>query len=461
MNLRRYLQLLVRHESAAMAASLREQKIAFLAVAALIVAGFLFLDPFPPTEVRIASGRPSGSYAITVDNINRAFREQGIDATNIHTQGSIDNARLLLDPKSKVNAALIQGGALDPETAAQLSSLGSVAYEPLWIFYDTRRVRSIEDFSDLITLRVGVGPAGGGTRPVLADALRLNDHSVDDQTHFITDTYDKNLTDFKNGKLDAVAMVASIRDINIRQLFQLPHVRLAQIKHADAYTKHMRYLEVVTLPAESIDIARDIPASDIRLLATTTQAVVRPDMHPDLQMLMLITIKSAIRQHQNDLFFATPGKFPNYVDTSIPESDVAKRFYDYGTPVVWRYLPSWLAGVIDRIWVLLVGAFALFYPLSRLRLKMRCVRFEFAQLDHYERMLGIEARIEQLQTPEEKRALLREIEAINHNAQKEPVPIQMEAQYFQFLTALDTLRRKAQRVRIGDHQTPKDAAPRS
>ena len=448
MNLRRYLHILIRHESAALAAAYREQKILVLALVLLLVGCLILLDPFPPSHVNVASGRPHGNYAATVDTINTAFREQGIKATNIHTQGSIDNARLLLDPRSKVNAALIQGGALDASTAKQLSSLGSVAYEPIWIFYDQRRIKHLEDFSDLVRWRVGVGPTGGGTRPVLAEALRLNNLSIDDERHFISGSYDENLIDFEQGRLDAVVMVANIRDANIQRLFELPHARIAQIRHADAYTKHMRYLEVVTLPAESIDIARDIPKTEIRLLATTTQAVVRDDMHPDLQMLLLITIKDAIRQHQNNLFFAPPGKFPAYIDTTIPESPVARRFYDFGTPVVWRYLPPWLAGVVDRIWVLIVGAFALFYPLSRLRLKLRCVRFEFAQLDRYERMLAIEKQLVTLRTIEAKQQILKEIDAINNDALQQQVPIQMEPHYFQLLTALDTLRRKTLRARV-------------
>lgn len=446
MNLRRYLQILIRHESAAIAATFREQKLTFLLVGSIIVIGLMLLEPFPPREVNVASGRPTGNYAATVDRINTAFRAEGIKATNVHTEGSLDNARLLLAPDSTVNAALIQGGALRADEVTGLNSLGSVGYEPLWIFYDQRRVGRIDDFAELIRWRVGVGPTGGGTRPVLADALRLNNLSIDDHQHFISDSYDKNLADFEAGRLDVIVMVASIQDANIRRLFEMPHARVAQIRHAEAYTKHMRYLEVVKLPAESIDVARDIPVEDVQLLATTTQAVVRESMHPDLQMMLLITIKDSIRQNLNSQFFARPGKFPAYIDTTIPESPVARRFYDYGTPVVWRYLPSWLAGIVDRIWVLFVGAFALFYPLSRLRLKLRCVRFEFAQLDRYERMLVIEQQLETIQNVNDKHRILEEIEAINREALDQQVPIEMEAQYFQFLTALDTLRRKTLRT---------------
>ena len=234
MNLRRYLQILIRHESAAIAAPFREQKLTFLLVGSIIVIGLMLLEPFPPREVNVASGRPTGNYAATVDRINTAFRAEGIKATNVHTQGSLDNARLLLAPDSTVNAALIQGGALRADEVTGLNSLGSVGYEPLWIFYDQRRVGRIDDFAELIRWRVGVGPTGGGTRPVLADALRLNNLSIDDHQHFISDSYDKNLADFEAGRLDVIVMVASIQDANIRRLFEMPHARVAQIRHAEA-----------------------------------------------------------------------------------------------------------------------------------------------------------------------------------------------------------------------------------
>ena len=448
MKFRRYITLLISHESSAIAATFREQKLMLGVVAVLVAGGLFLLDPFPPSLLNVASGRPNGFYATTVDAIDVAFREQGIKANNIYTMGSIDNARLLLDPNSAVNAALIQGGAVDPVSSTQLHSLGSLSYEPIWIFYNTNHIKSINDFSDLVNWRVGVGPEGGGTRPVLAEALKLNNLSIDDAQHFFSASYDRNLEDFEQGKLDAVVMIANIHDNNIQRLFKLPNTQLAEIRHAEAYTKHLRSLEVVKLPAESIDIARDIPLNDVKLLATTTQIVVRQDMHPDLQMLMLISIKDALRQRQNDLFFAPQGKFPDYVDTSIPESPVAKRFYDYGTPIVWRYLPPSLAGIIDRIWVLIVGAFAVLYPLSKIRLRLRCSRFELAQLDRYEQIFAIERQLAHLFDREHKIALLNEIEKINEAALAQHVPVGMEPQYFQLLNALDLLRRKTMRAQV-------------
>jgi TRAP-type uncharacterized transport system substrate-binding protein len=448
MKLGRYLKLLLRHESAAITDIFREQKLTMSLLAVLLIAGLIWLDPFPPRQLNVASGRPGGDYAQTIDTINAGFREAGIRAHNIYTMGSIDNARLLKEPDSAVNAALIQGGAINHASTNGLVSLGSLAYEPLWIFYNSNRITTIEDFDDLIRWRVGVGPEGGGTHPVLADALALNNLSIKNSGHFINGSYDDNLNDFEQGKLDVLVMVANIQDVNIQRLFKMPNARLAQIRHVEAYTKNLPYLEVVSIPAESIDIARNIPAREIKLLATTTQMVVNEAMHPDLQMLMLITIKDVLRQRQNNLFFAPSGKFPDYIDTSIPESPVAKRFYDYGTPIVWRYLPPWLAGIVDRIWILFLGAFAVLYPLSKIRLRLRCARFELAQLDRYERILAVERQLNHLQDRTQKIALLDEIEKINQSALMGHVPIGMEPQYFQLLNALDVLRRKTLRCKV-------------
>jgi TRAP-type uncharacterized transport system substrate-binding protein len=451
----RYLKLLLRHESAAIAAMFREQKLVMSLALILSIAGLIWLDPFPPNQLNIASGRPGGNYAQTIDTMNAGFREAGIRAHNIYTMGSIDNARLLKEPNSGVNAALIQGGAIGHSSTSGLVSLGSLAYEPLWIFFNSNRITAIEDFDELIRWRVGVGPEGGGTHPVLADALALNNLSIKNSGRFINGSYDENLHEFEQGQLDVVVMVANIQDVNIQRLFKMPNARLAQIRHVEAYTKHLRYLEVVTLPAESIDIARNIPTQEIKLLATTTQMVVNEDLHPDLQMLMLITIKDVLRQRQNNLFFAAPGKFPDYIDTSIPESPVAKRFYDYGTPIVWRYLPSWLAGIVDRLWILFLGAFAVLYPLSKIRLRLRCARFELAQLDRYERILAVERQLHLVQNRAQKMALLNEIESINQSALMTQVPVGMEPQYFQLLNALDLLRRKVLRT----HPQPRGGEP--
>ena len=126
--------------------SLREMLCTFgpfaLLVAVLLVAAYLVLDPQPPRRVVLATGVEQGAYAEFGKRYAAALKEHGIAVELRPTQGAAENLALLRDPASGVDLAFVQGGA-DGETRAAddeqrnagLVSLGSMFYEPIWLFY--------------------------------------------------------------------------------------------------------------------------------------------------------------------------------------------------------------------------------------------------------------------------------------------------------------------------------------
>jgi hypothetical protein len=155
-----------------------------------------------------------------------------------------------------------------------------------------------------------------------------------------------------------------------------------------------------------------------------------------------MTIKEMNRSSVQ-LFFAGRNEFPSYVDPLVPLSPVASKFYDYGPPPVMRYLPFWIAGFVDRAWVLLLTLVAVFYPLSKLNLHLRKLRFAVQERPHYEELLEIEGVLSSRKpSDEEKEALRKRLDAINLHAIRAGVPVGEEADYFGFLNAVQLLRAK-------------------
>jgi hypothetical protein len=104
---------------------------------------------------------------------------------------------------------------------------------------------------------------------------------------------------------------------------------LSNFPNAIAYQKKFNYLDAVMIPAGSIDIEKKLPARDISLIATTTTLAVRKDLHPALQLALLMSGKQII-QDSSRLFFSKRNEFPAYVDPSIPISPIARNYYNYG-----------------------------------------------------------------------------------------------------------------------------------
>ena len=88
----------------------------------------------------------------------------------------MENLALLRDPHSGVNIALVQGGSVG-QAAGELESLGTLFYEPLWIFH--RGGLEGETLAALSGRKVSIGPVGNGSHALLLKLLKRNDVDQD------------------------------------------------------------------------------------------------------------------------------------------------------------------------------------------------------------------------------------------------------------------------------------------
>ena len=132
---------------------------------------------------------------------------------------------------------------------------------------------------------------------------------------------------------------------------------------ADAYQRRFPFLTKLMLPQGVADLVRDFPPDDVTVLAPTANVIVRADLHPALQSLLL---QAMTETHGKSGFFNKAGEFPVYKDLLVPLSPEAARYFKSGPPFLQRYLPFWLAVLVDRLIVLLIPIVALLIPLLKL-----------------------------------------------------------------------------------------------
>ena len=131
----------------------------------------------------------------------------------------------------------------------------------------------------------------------------------------------------------------------------------------DAYAALFPYLEKLVLPEGTGDLALDNPPADVPLLAVKSSLVIRRDLHPAIQYLLL---DAAEQIHGHPSVFDDAGQFPAAEAIDLPLSAEARQFYKSGRPLAQRYLPFWLAALVERLLVLLVPLLGVMYPLVRL-----------------------------------------------------------------------------------------------
>ena len=360
-----------------------------LICAAVLWLAYKVLDPTPDKRIVMATGPEQGAYVEFAKRYAPLLRANGVTLVLRPTQGSAENLALLRDPKSGVQAALVQGGVDTQEAGPDdvdplLVSLGSVAYEPLWLFYREDSVRRLAGgqlpsrLAQLAGWRINTGPAGGGSGPLfqqLAAASGLSAqalHSGDAAT--VT-----SVVDLVQGRDDALALVSAADAPFVQYLLNTPGVRLFDFAQADALARRFGFLHALRLPRGLVNLASDRPPADLHLVAATASLVVRGDLHPALVELL---VQAASRVHGQPGWFGRHGEFPTVAAPIFPVSTVADRFYRNGPPWLQRYLPFWLANFFDRMWIVLLPLLAALLPLSRvlpplveLRLRSRVFRW--------------------------------------------------------------------------------------
>ena len=128
---------------------------------------FTFVGAPPPKTVRFASGSSWGAYNRYAQMYKQELAKEGLNVQVLETKGSTENLRLLVEGKADI--AFVQGGIVPPSADVELVSLGSVYFEPLWLFIRSDVPQS--RFSQLEGKRIAIGPEGSGTRAVALELL--------------------------------------------------------------------------------------------------------------------------------------------------------------------------------------------------------------------------------------------------------------------------------------------------
>ncbi len=331
---------------------------ALLAVVALWATG-LFLGPLPPRVVVMTTGpegSPNHAFAIRYKKI---LSREGIDLKLLTSNGAVDNLDRLRDPRCEVSVGFGLEGTTDEDESPDLMSLGTVAYEPLWMFYrGTQPYRRPEGFKGW---RLSIEPPGSGTRKLVLELLTLVGVSRD-TVELYAFTPEGAADALLQGKIDAAAMLASWESPIVRRLLASEQVEALSFRRADAAVALRPFLHKLVLPEGVGDMAKNRPPATVVLVAPKTSLVVRNTLHPAIQYLLL---EAATQVHSGPGVFRQLGQYPAPESIDLPLSPDARHFFKSGPPFLQRYLPFWMAVWVARSLVFLIPIVAFLYPLLR------------------------------------------------------------------------------------------------
>lgn len=373
----------------------------FVVLAVLLLAlAYWWLNPMPPKRVVLATGPAQSAYDEFGKRYAKALSNRRIEVVLLPSEGSSANLQLLR--KGKADLGFVQGGSDDGSdvtdaSAAQsvdtrVESLGSLFVEPIWLFYREDAAKKVNasatltTLSDLKDLRVNVGTVGSGV-PNLVDKL-LDINHIDPASIKKSQREQTPATmAFLNGELDAIVFASAPESLMVQMLLQTPGVKLMSFAQSEAYSRRLPFLSPVVLPRGVVDLAADVPAQDVRLVASTTALLTREQTHPAVVQLFSQTSQSI---HGGAGWFNRARDFPNATHSEFDLSKEAERNLKSGAPLLQRYLPFGMANLIERMWLALGIIVAILLPLSRVippmykfRIRSRIFKW-YGQLRHIE-----------------------------------------------------------------------------
>jgi len=327
--------------------------------AAIGCAAFVMLSNMPQRRIVMATGPEGSAYYEDGKRYRAALAKAGVEVQLLSTAGSVETAALLRDPHSGVSVGLIQGGVVGAANTAGLESLGAVAYEPLWWFRRPENQRVGVD--GLRGRRIAIGPQGSGTRALSLELIKRT--GMERQVGELLALGPREAAEkLKAGEIDVAFMMNSWDAPVIQQLLADEHVALSGFPHADAFVALYPFLKKVIVPRGVTDLARDQPPADVTLIATKTSLVVRQDLHPALQYLLL---DAATGIHSRPSIFNRANEFPAAEAIDMPLSSEAARFYRSGLPFLHGYFPFWIAALLGKLMILLIPIVGVLYPMVR------------------------------------------------------------------------------------------------
>jgi len=336
----------------------------------------------PPRTVVMTTGPEGSAYWEFGEKYRAALARDGIHLQLKPSFGNVENLARLNDPSSGVSVGFAASGLTTEKASPGIESLGTISYDPIWIF--CHGLSDQAQFGDLRGRRMSIDPQG----PIMLDLLRAM--GLEKEVTIVPLAPAAGGEALLRGEVDCACMLTVADDPIVKRLLADDRVNLMSAQRADALVALYPYLSKVTIPRGAGSLPKDRPAQDVTLVAPMASLLVRRDLHPAVQYLLL---QAAQDIHSVPGILRRPGQFPAAEPQDVPLSREAHTYYKSGGSFFQRHLPFWLAVIASRLLVVLVPLVGLLYPLLRVLPLVLSFAFERRVNALYGELRRIDARI--------------------------------------------------------------------
>ncbi|GGD32105.1 hypothetical protein GCM10012288_02550 [Malaciobacter pacificus] len=389
-----------------------------------------FIQPSPKKEITIATGSKSGQYYETALKYKELLEKEKVKVNIINTSGSIENLELI--QSNKVDIAFVQNGSI--KNSSNIEALASVYNEPLWIFYN-KKLHDVEYIKDLNGKKISIGEAKSGTEDLSLEVLKTNGINNENSKLLNLNTIEAKEA-LISGKIDAMFLVTSSNNKILKELLQNKDINLFSFRRANAYSKKFTYLNSVNLYEGTVNLHKNLPNEDKRLLATTALLVTHNEFSDELIRIFIKKVKEA---HSQKGMFEKENEFPTLSGITIPINEEAQRYFTHGDTWLEKIFPYWIASNLDRLKILLIPLITLMipifkgiFPLYRWSIRSKIYRW-------YDELQALDLSLEGL-SKEELKDKLNDLEKLKKEIKDETkVPLAYMGEYYDLIMHIELI----------------------
>ena len=405
-----------------------------VALLLIALAGYWLIDPAPPKKMVISVSKEDGNYQAYASLYAALLQEEGIALEIRPSEGPLQSLAELHKEDSGVDLAFVPGGMAGADATVGLVSLGSLYYEPLWIFH--KGGQKIGHLSQLKGLRVAVGRPDSSTRLLSQVLLEAAGVTPENAT-----LYEIGEDDSKEALRHGVADVIFLSGVPTSSLLQevasMPGVALVDLNDAGAISRQFSFLHQLVLPESALSLKTNIPPHPVHLLAPTVTLVARESLHPALTYLLL---KVLTRVHGGAGMLQQEHEFPSGKDSEFELSSQAAYFYESGPPFLDRYLPFWAATFVSRVLIILLPLLALAIPLSRIAPAAYTWLVKSRIHKLYGELRFLELQLRAAGSPVDAARFRRELDAIENKVNHLRLPVAFSSHLYELRSHIGLVR---------------------
>lgn len=339
---------------------IRYYAVIWISTIIIILLSLAFINYITTSKVILGYPHLGSSYRSIADSYKQFFAANRIDFQLVEATSLKQSAQKLSQYSSPVNASFSLSDYAVRQGENEFVSLGSIGIAPGWLFYRGDSIEGAEPISKLKRKRVSIGPPGSFSNRSYRELLKSFD-VADGGSELLTLSDLEAVSALRGGEIDALWIVDNIQSSNIQALIADKNIKLYSWERASALVEKFKNIATFTIPAGYFSLAEDRPPRDVKLMASPITVLVESNLHPSLQWALLLAAKDYHDNHFD--YLSSDNEFPAYIDKTVPLSPVAERFFSSGVPFFFRYLPIYIASLLEASWFWILTTLVLSAPI--------------------------------------------------------------------------------------------------